>query len=111
MHIVVRHPRHLPVNHHRDFRNIQTSTSYVRRDQQWDGLFPERLEGLETVGLGEVGVEGGARDGSGELREKRVEERGGAAVRDEEDGLGKNGGRVFLRGGALALVVAGAAGG
>lgn len=69
MHVVIRHPRYLPVHHHGHLGNVESTRSNIGSDEERDGLSAEGGEGPEALGLGKVGVEGGAGDGVGEVGE------------------------------------------
>lgn len=104
MHIVVRHPRYLPIDDDRNLGDIESSTPNVRRNEERNRLLAEHGETLESFWLGEVRVECGTGDRSGELSEEGSHEGRRAAVRDEEDRLGEFGLGILLCGSLRALV-------
>jgi hypothetical protein len=105
VHVVVRHPRYFPIDHHCHFGDIESTRSNIGSDEKRDSLSAEGGEGLEALGLRKVGVEGGAGDGVGEIGEEVGEKSGGTAVRDEEDRLREDRSGVFLVRRALGALV------
>lgn len=105
MNIIIGYPRYLPVDHHRYFGDIESTTSDICSDEERHCLSAEGGEGLETLGLREVRMEGGTRDGVGEVGKEVGEESGGTAVRDEENRLREDGSGIFFVRGALSALV------